>query len=147
MSNNFYTSVVNYGSTILYRGVKNGRRIKVKIQYAPTLFLASNKSTSYKNLQGEYLEPMKFGDIREAREFVKNYSEVSNFKIYGNTRYEYAYIAEEFPGQVDWDQDKVAIDVIDIEVGSENGFPEPSRASEPITAIGITRLEIGRAHV
>jgi DNA polymerase elongation subunit (family B) len=36
---------------------------------------------------------------------------------------------------VDWDQEKIVVGVIDIEVGSENGFPDPYLATEPITAI------------
>ena len=41
---------------------------------------------------------------------------------------------------VDWDVDKVSVGVVDIEVGSENGFPDPYLANEPITAIAITYL-------
>jgi DNA polymerase elongation subunit (family B) len=47
---------------------------------------------------------------------------------------------------VDYDQDKVLIAVIDIEVGSENGFPDPYEANEPITAIAIKYLN-GKTYV
>jgi DNA polymerase elongation subunit (family B) len=83
---------------------------------------------------------MKFETIREARDFVKRYEEVANFKIYGNTRYEYAFIADTFRGVIDWDISQLHVAFIDIEVGSENGFPNPYKATEPITAIGIHRL-------
>jgi DNA polymerase elongation subunit (family B) len=89
---------------------------------------------------------MKFETIREARDFVKRYEEVANFKIYGNTRYEYAFIADTFRGSIDWDISHLHVAFIDIEVGSENGFPDPYRATEPITAIGIHRLN-GRTKV
>ena len=91
----FYTNVATFGNNILYRGVNNGRRIKVKVPYTPTLFLPSKKTTEFKTLNGEYLEPMKFESIREARDFAKRYEEVANFKIYGNTNYQYAFIADE----------------------------------------------------
>jgi len=133
----YYTSVLNVGNNILYRGVKDGRRIRMKIPYAPTLFLPSNKVTNYKTLKGEFLEPMKFPSMREARDFVKSYKDVNNFKIYGNTKYEYAFIADCFGNDFDWDYDKIHIAVMDIEVGSENGFPDPYLANEPITAISI----------
>jgi DNA polymerase elongation subunit (family B) len=136
----YYTNVVASGNNILYRGVENGRRVKLKIAYQPTLYLASKKPTEWKTLAGEYLEPMQFDSMREARDFVKQYSDVGNFKIFGNTSYQYSYIADQHSGMVEWDQDNIAIDVIDIEVGSENGFPDPYKANEPITAIGITRL-------
>jgi DNA polymerase elongation subunit (family B) len=138
---NYYTNVASVGNNILFRGVKNGRRVKLKIGYSPTLFLPSKKPTQFKTLEGEYLEPMKFETIREARDFVKRYEEVSNFKIYGQTRYEYAFIADENQGMVDWNMDDISVAICDIEVGSENGFPDPYLANEPITAICTTFLK------
>lgn len=133
----FYTNVLCVGNNILYRGVKDGRRIKLKIAYEPTLYLPSKKPTQFKSLLGEYLEPMKFENIRECRDFNKRYEEVGNFKIYGNSNFPYAFIADEHKGMVEWDQDSISTAVIDIEVGSENGFPDPYIAQEPITAICI----------
>ena len=83
---------------------------------------------------------MKFDSIREARDFVKRYDEVSNFKIYGQTRYEYAFIADNHQGMVDWNIEDISIAIIDIEVGSENGFPDPYQANEQITAVCIKYL-------
>ena len=136
----FYTNVALYGNNILFRGVDNGRRVKTKVPYSPSLFLSSNKPTEWKTLFGEYLAEMKFLDIKDAKEFIKKYKDVDNFKIYGQDRFEYAFIADEFKGQIDWDIKDVSIAVIDIEVGSENGFPDPYVATEPITAICIRYL-------
>jgi len=97
----YYTNVAVQGNNILFRGVKNGRRVKMKIQYSPTLFLPSKKPSEWKTLFNENLEPMKFGDIRDAKEFVRKYDGVENFKIYGNDRFEYSFIADEFVGQID----------------------------------------------
>ena len=135
--NNYYTNVASLGNTIYYRGIKNGRRVKLKVAYTPTLFLPSNKPTDFKNLEGEYLEPMKFENIREARDFIKRYEEVKNFRIYGNNSFAYSFIADEFKGMIDWKIDDLSIAVIDIEVGSENGFPDPYQATEPVTAICV----------
>jgi DNA polymerase elongation subunit (family B) len=140
MTKKYYTNVAAVGNNILYRGVKDGRRIKMKIAYEPTLYLPSKKPTAFKTLEGEFLEPMKFESIRETRDFVKRYDEVSNFKIYGNSNYAYAFIADEFKGMIDWDISHLSIAMIDIEVGSENGFPDPYLASEPITAICLRYL-------
>ena len=136
----YYTNVASVGNNILYRGIKDGRRVKGKIPYSPTLFLPSKKPTKFKTLTGEYLEPMKFDSIREARDFVKRYEEVSNFKIYGQTRFEYAFIADNHQGMVDWNIEDISIAIIDIEVGSENGFPDPYQANEQITAVCIKYL-------
>ena len=135
--NKFYTSVASVGNNILYRGVEDGRRVKFKIDYSPTLFLPSKKESPWKTLKGENLEPIKLGGIRDAREFIKRYDEVENFKIYGMNRFEYAFITEQHGGMVDWEMDQISIGVVDIEVGSENGFPDPYIASQPITAICI----------
>ena len=137
---NFYTNVISIGNNILYRGVENGRRVKMKIAYSPSLFLTTNKQTQWKNLQGEYLDEIKPGSIRECRDFIEKYDGVQNFKIFGMTKYEYAFIADEHKGMVDWKQENIAIDIIDIEVGSENGFPDPYKANEPITAIAVKRI-------
>ena len=139
----YYTNVAVHGNHILFRGVNNGRRVKGKVPYSPTLFLQSNKNSEWRSLFNEPLEPMKFETIREARDFVKRYEEVSNFKIYGNTRYEYAFIADNHRGIIDWDISHLSVAIIDIEVGSENGFPDPYKAQEPITAIAIHQLNGG----
>ena len=136
----YYTNVVCFGNKILYRGVNNRQRVKNKIDYSPTMFVPSKKKSEYKSLFGENLEPIEMGDIREGRDFLKKYSDVENFKIYGNEKFEYSFIADHFKGMIDWAIDEISIAIIDIEVGSENGFPDPYIASEPITAIGIKRL-------
>ena len=143
MSKNYYTNVAAVGNNICYRGVKDGRRIKLKIAYEPTLFLRSNKTTNFKSLEGVYLEPMKFESMREARDFVKRYDEVQGFEVYGNSSFQYAFIADEQKGMVEWNMEELSIVVIDIEVGSENGFPDPYLANEAITAIAVRQLNGG----
>ena len=134
----FYTNVALMGDNILFRGVKDGKRIRQKIKYKPKHYVRSNKSdTRWKSLKGEPLEEMKFESIRDAREFVKQYDGVSNFPIYGVVRNEYAFISDVFQDDIDWDMSKLCIAYIDIEVGSENGFPEPDKAHEAITAITV----------
>jgi len=136
----YYTNVACIGNNILYRGVKEGRRVKLKVAYTPTLFLPSKKETTFKTLDGEFLEPMKFESVREAKDFIKRYDEVTNFKIFGNSSYQYAFIADEQKGMVDWKMEDLSVAILDIEVGSENGFPDPYLANEPITAIAIKYL-------
>ena len=138
--NNFYTNVQSFGNNILYRGVVNGKRVKEKVNYSPSLFIP-NKKGQYRTLDGSPLEKKSFDDLKSARDYVKQFQDVSGApKIYGNTRYEYAFIADQQQGMVEWDIDNIVIAVIDIEVGSENGFPDPYDAIEPITAITISYL-------
>lgn len=131
----FYTNVQCFGNSILYRGVMDGKRVKQRIDYSPSLYIRS-KTGQYKTLDGKTLDRKRFDDINGAREYIKSFKDVSGApKIYGNNRYEYAFIGEQHKSMVDWDQDKIVIAVVDIEVGSENGFPDPYLANEPITAI------------
>lgn len=132
----FYTNVQNLGGTILYRGIMDGKKVKQRIDYTPSLYLPSKRPTQFKTLHGQFLEPKKFDSIRDAKDFVQKYSNIPGAPIiYGNTKFEYAFIADQHADMVEWDQDKISIGVIDIEVGSENGFPDPYLANEPITAI------------
>ncbi len=135
MSQDFYTNVQVYGSRILYRGIENGRKVRRKIDYFPTFFVPSKEKTEWTTIHGEYVAELKPGNIRDARDFIKQYEDVDGFKIYGNNKYEYAFIGDTFTDDVEWDLSHINITNIDIEVGSENGFPEPATASEPVTAI------------
>jgi DNA polymerase elongation subunit (family B) len=137
----FYTNVQSIGGNILYRGIQNSKKVKTKVEYTPSLFIPSKKITNFTNLEGDYLDEKKFQNIKAARDYIKQFDGVSGApKIYGQTRFEYAFIADQHHGMVDYDYDKIAIAVIDIEVGSENGFPDPYEANEPITAICIKFL-------
>ena len=132
----FYTNVQVYGSKILFRGIEAGQPIQMKLDYEPTLFTLSESGDSkYSTIHEEALSPLKTKGIREAREMVKKYKDVENFPIYGNQRYEYSFISDNYKGQIEWDISKINVANIDIEVGSENGFPEPEDALEPITSI------------
>ena len=130
----FYTHFSKLGNNILVRGYNNGKRFSDKVEYNPTLYLQS-KDGDYRTLDGQSLAPVSQGTMRDATEFMKRYEDVDNFKVYGSTNFPYVYINEAYPGKIDYDPEQIKIANIDIEVGSENGFPEPASASEPITAI------------
>ena len=133
----FYTNVSVSGRFILLRGVENDKRVRRKVEFRPTFFLSSQEKSEYKTLAGGNVKPIQPGTIPECREFLERYESVDNFPIFGNNRYEYAYIADEYPDDILWDVSKILIAYLDIEVGSENGFPEPRDANEAITAISI----------
>lgn len=140
MTKTFYTNVQTIGNKICFRGIRGGRKIRQKIDFRPTLYVPSKNPSEYKNLHGEFVETIKPGSIWETRDFIKQYRDVSGFTVYGNQSFEYAFIGENYPGEIDWDISLLNIAIIDIEVGSENGFPEPSQASEEITAITLKTM-------
>ena len=136
---NFYTNVRCLGNTLYYRGIRDGERIKERREYAPVVFLPSkNQQSEFHTLDGSPVEPKFFDSIRDAKNFIKQYKDVSGFTIYGQTRFEYTYISDEHPEDViEWNPSHVLIAYIDIETYSEQGFPEPREAAHPVTAITV----------
>jgi len=135
----YYTNVRCIGSTLYYRGVRDGQHIKERREYSPVLFLPStNQHSEFRTLEGTPVEPKFFDKIRDARNFLNQYKDVTGFTIYGQTRFEYTYISDEHPEAViEWNVNNIVIAFLDIETGSESGFPEPRTADCPVTAITV----------
>jgi len=132
----FYTNVVRAGNKILYRGYESGSRVERRIPYTPTLFVESNRATGkYKTLYGKSVEPMQFGDMREASDFMKQYENVPNFSVHGQTNYVTQFIGDTFPNDIKCYRDLINVMTIDIEVASDQGFPHPREAAHPIISI------------
>jgi len=126
------------GDHFLVRGYENGRHFASREKFYPTLFVPSNKETKYKTLEGDYVESIDPGTVRDCREFIKKYDGVQNFKVYGNDRYIYQYISEMYPEEeVKFDTTKIKISTIDIEVKTENGFPDVESAAEEVLLITV----------
>ena len=134
----FYTNVQNVKGQIFYRGIDDkGRHFKQKVDYNPSLFIPSAKESKWKTLEGENVSEVPCGSINEARDFIRKYEGVDNFKIYGNTNFHYCFIADNFPNDIYYDINQISIANIDIETGSENGFPDPQIASEEVISITV----------
>ena len=134
----FYTAVSRFGNQILYRGFENGKRIQERIPFSPTLFIESPKATGkYRSLYGVPVEPVEMGSMSEAREFVAQYKDVPNFRVHGNTNYVSQFISNRFPYDVQWNVDNIDILYLDIEVASDQGFPQPDEAKHPVISICV----------
>ena len=136
----FYTNVQLIGNQFLVRGVENGRRYEHRDEFFPTLFVKSKKNlkTKYKTLSGETVEAINPGTVRECRDFYKRYEDVEGFSIYGNDRYIYQYISEKYPDdEIKFDISQIKLVTLDIEVASEQGFPDVESCVEEILAITI----------
>jgi len=144
----FYTNVEQAGNRLLVRGYENGNRYSVRVPFNPTLYLPTKNYSEWRTLEGNCVEPHKFGSITEARDFVKQYQNVDDFEIHGNTRFLYQYIAEEHPEEeVKFDSSKIRVFTIDIETAAENGFPDIETADQEILAISIKDSFSGRITV
>ena len=135
----FYTNVQLIGNQFLVRGVDNGRRFEIRDkEFSPTLFVKSKVDTKYKTLNGDSVDAIKPGSVRDCREFYKTYDEIDGFEIYGNDRYIYQYISEKYPeDEIKFDISQIKLVTLDIETTAERGFPDVESASEEILAITI----------
>jgi DNA polymerase elongation subunit (family B) len=126
------------GNKFLVRGYDNGEHVMFKEEYSPTLFVRSKKESKYKTLEGECVEPIQPGSVKDCREFYKKYDGIENFKIYGNERYVYQYISDKYSDdEIKFDITKIKLVTLDIETTSENGFPDPKECIEEILLITI----------
>ena len=132
----FYTNFFMRGNYVIVRGYDNGKRFTDRIPYNPTLYVPARNNSNWQAIDGEPLEAIEMGGIRDARDFVKKYTEVQNFKIYGSTLYDYVCVNENYTQ--DYDTDYIRVLNIDIEVGSEEGFPDPQLSNQPVTAITVS---------
>ena len=133
----FYTNVQMYGNDILLRGYENGERFITRQKFYPTLFVSSKKDSEWKTLDGENVQPVSPGTIRECRDFIKKYDDIDNFKVYGNERFIFQYISDNYEGEIKFDTTKMKMVTLDIEVESEMGFPDPDNAAEEVLLITV----------
>lgn len=133
----FYTSVHRYGNKMLFRGYDSkGNRIHKRVPFKPTFYLPSKKgNTEWTALDGTPVEPMQLESMSEAQDFNKRYEDVENFKVYGNNNFVAQFIAEAYPGEMEYNLKHIRVGNIDIEVASEDGFPHPEQANHPIISI------------
>lgn len=120
------------------RGYTNGKRFQEKVRYEPYLFVPSDKDVGYKTLDSRLVKKKNFNSIAEARQFVRDYKEVSGFEFWGITNWEYLYIYDNFPGKIEYEKSLIHVVSLDIELYVGDGFPDVKRAIEPITAITVS---------
>ena len=132
----FYTSISRIGNNICFRGYEGGRRVSYRDPFKPTLFVSGRKAQSgWKTLDGKELEPMKFDSMREASDFMDRYKDVQSIDVYGNSNFPAQYIQENYPNEIQFDASLPLVANIDIEVASDDGFPEPEKAEAEVQSI------------
>ena len=133
---NFYKSVIEHQGKLLVRGIHEGQEFKEKIDYSPTLYAISQQDTEFKTLSGQSLKPIQFGSIKKAREFKRSYN-TENAPIFGMDRYQYQYISDTYPEEIQFSKDHIKIFTLDIECSAENGFPDVQNPVEELLCITV----------
>lgn len=125
-----------YGDELLVRYFDNGKRCEDRVPYVPRLFVPTKGTGRFKSLTGIGLDSVSYKSIKEARQTIKRYEEHPNF-LHGTDRFQYQYMADYWPGNVEYDKDKLRIYTIDIEVESEYGFPNVTDCAEKMICITV----------
>jgi len=133
----FYSNVYLSGDKIFYIGYENGQRVQYKEHFCPVLYALSPKESKYKTLEGKNVQKFEFGGIKDAKEFIDRHQGIENFKIYGNEKFLYQYLNQNFKDDIEYDRSTLKIYTIDIETTAENGFPSVEDTSEEILCISI----------
>ena len=134
----FYTNVYEKFNKMLVRGYEDGRYFQSEEEFRPTLYVTSKKQSKYKTLNGSSVEPIQPGKISDCKEFLKKYENVEGFTVYGNDNYKAQYISQTYPeDEIKFDIKKIRLVTIDIEVASENGFPNVFDCAEELLAITL----------
>lgn len=136
----FYTVVEQWGNSILYRGVKNGKRVKEKIEYKPTAFIETKEPSEWKTIKGKNAKPVEFESIKELKAFYERYEDTHGIEIHGigPRKSKNAYLWEKFPNDLKFDPTQVRVMYFDIETHATEdgaGFIRPEDATAPVVTI------------
>jgi len=133
----FYTSVVRYGNSILYRGYSSdGKKIyKRDNDFKPVFYVQSQKETGWSTLNDRPVAPIELDSMREAKEWLQMNEQVAGRYIFGNKNYLQQYITQKFPREIEFKRELIDVGTFDIETEYEDGFPHPNEASQRILSI------------
>jgi len=145
-----YTNVRQYGNDILYMGYdENGKRVQERIPYCPNLYTIQTENSpksQFTNIDGCPLTCHSFDDIKSAKSFIDSLAH-SN-KIYGMNKFNYQYIADEFPEtEIQYDFTQLRIYYFDIETRSQNGMPSVEATEDAITCVTVKDVKYNALHV
>lgn len=132
-----YSSVDRDYNHIFFRGYKNGKPIKRKIEYKPKLYVKSPTESKFKSIDGVNLGEIEFESMADCHQYIKQYKDVTNFPIYGNQNFVNQFISDVFLDvNIEFDVSVFNIATFDIEVAiGDDGFPFPDEAKQPIITI------------
>jgi len=135
----FYTSAFARGDNVYVRFVEDGKRFQRKVKYAPYLFLPTDEpDAEYHTIYGKPVRKKDFDGMWEAKQFLKEFEDVEGFEVYGMDDFVYCFLNDAFQGEVVYDRNQLNIGTIDIEVESDDGFPDIRKAEKAVTAITLS---------
>jgi len=132
----FYTNISRIGERICYRGYENGERKMYRDTFKPKMYMVARKEEcEWRTLDGRCTEEIEFDSLSEATDFSKKYQGVASIEVHGNNNFAAQYIQHHFPNDIEYDSSQILVANIDIEVASDDGFPEPAEAAREVQSI------------
>lgn len=136
-----YTYVGQLGNKIISRGYEDdGTRFIRKEDYSPTLFTYSNKpgaATEWTDLWGRPVYAITPGTIKDCRDYIQQYKDVSGFSVLGNTNWYVQYITDTYPDPITVNMNRIRINFMDIETTVGTKFPDYADPTEEILLITL----------
>lgn len=138
-----YINVARYKNQMLVREIVDGKEIRRRVKFNPSMFQSSQVPTEYQNFyQNGYVSRCTFDNSYDMKTFIDEYKDIPN-EVWGNPDITSQFIYEEKYDTTDSSQ--VITSYLDIEVCTryqdangnwvDGGFPNAADAEFPINAI------------
>jgi DNA polymerase elongation subunit (family B) len=139
MSQTFYTFAGKHGNKILWRGYENGKPFLREVKYTPTLFLPTKETESehVSLISKRPLKPKVFDTMSDASDFIEQYKDVNGFEVHGNSNFVAAFIYDQYPDKIDFDEQLINLFNYDIELDISSGMPDMEKCDKPISSIAL----------
>ena len=135
----FYTNIARQYNSLFVRGYEDGRPFQEQIEYQPYVFVTTPTESEFKSLNGVNVRKFFPGNMKDAGEFIERYKDVKGHQVYGIQSFEYQYLNDQYPGEIQYDPDLISVVTLDIETDSEGGFPNIKTANKELTAITLRK--------
>ncbi len=134
----FYKNVIFDKNQILAIVQDGNETLRQKIRYRPRLFVPTNVPSEYTAFgeKDQYVAPVDFENFFEQFRFIRDYKD--GMRIYGNKNNVVDWISQNYE-TMEYDERLINVCYIDIEVGSESGFPSPRDAMHEVQLITLTK--------
>lgn len=139
MIRKFYTNVFPYKGKIYERFVDDtGKKQFSSSKYKPSLFVSSTIKTGYETIHKQPVKKIQFDSIYKAKDWAKYNKDIT----LGNIDFQYPYISDYYPNDIEYNVDDVDTFYLDIEVTADNGFPDINNPQDSVTAITVCFKDI-----
>ncbi len=132
----FYTNVVLEKNIIHHWYINtDGVQKHEIIKPQPSVAIPTEKKSKFKNIFGKNLKILNFRNTFEYYKWRKENKK--HIPIYNDVGIVYEFLSDQYPHEIKANIPLIKTFIIDIEVISNTGFPDPTEARYPITSIAV----------